>query len=83
MLINYEWSDIMSDFELYKEELLKEGEERGRRERDESAILKMIKALRKLSLTDSPDLQILESRNESYGSIFSSSQLEEMLKSVE
>lgn len=61
----------MSDFELYKEELIKESEE--------NAIIKMIRRLRKLSLEDS---QILESLEEDYGSSFSSSQLEEMLKSV-
>ena len=79
-----EWSDIMSDFELYKQQLLKEGEkkgeERGRKEGEQNAISKMIKRLRKLSLTDS---QILESLNEDYGSSFSSSELEQMLKSVE
>ena len=71
-----EWSGIMSDFELYKKQLIKETEKR----EEENAVSKMIRALRKLSLTDS---QILETLNESYGSSFSSSELEQMLKSAE
>lgn len=70
----------MSDFELYKEELIKESERKGEERGREATILTMIKRLRKLRLTDS---QILESLKEDYGSFFSSSQLEKMLKSVE
>lgn len=69
----------MNELQAYRELLLREGRQEGEIRGEERGISKMIRRLRKLSLTD---FQILESLSEDYGAIFSNDQLEEMLKST-
>ncbi|MBP2057934.1 hypothetical protein J2Z60_001109 [Lactobacillus colini] len=66
----------MTDLELYREELIRET----KREDEENAIFKMIRALRTFSV---PDSQILKILSDSYGSSFSNDELKNMLKLAE